>query len=66
MAGREADGAGIVCEIVKAERRRVADEHAEDAPARGHVADRRALRVVDTGREEALEPLLGSRTPSAA
>ncbi len=56
MAGREADGARILVQVMEAERLRVSDQHAENAPAARQVADRRMCLGVDPRRQEPLEP----------
>ncbi len=45
-------------DVVQPKRRRVADQHAEDAPSAGELADRRVSLGVDSGGQETLE-----RTP---
>jgi len=55
MVGREADRARMVGDVVEAQWAHVLDEHAEDAPALGKIADRPVCLLVDAGREEALQ-----------
>ena len=55
MAGREADRARVLGQVVQAQRLRVADQHAEDAAPARQVADRRVRLRVDAGGDEALE-----------
>ena len=55
MARREADRARIVRDVVQPQRRRVADEDAEDAAPARQVADLAPRRLVDAGRDESLE-----------
>ena len=55
MAGREADGARVLGQIVQAQRAGVGDQRAEDAASAGQVADDRPCLVVDAVRDEALE-----------
>ena len=56
MVGREADRARVVGDVVQAEGSRLADEDPEDAAAPRKVADGGARLLVDTRRDEALEP----------
>ena len=60
VAGREAVGLGVRADVRKAQRARVADQDAEDAPAAGQVADRPMRGGIDPGGQEALElPAVG-------
>jgi hypothetical protein len=52
MAGREAVGARVLAEVVDAQRDRVLDEHAEDAPPARQLPDRVVRGLVDPAREE--------------
>ena len=59
MAGREADGARILGEIVQAQRVGIADEDAEDPAAGRQVADGGLRLRVDPRRQEPLEARAG-------
>ena len=55
MVGREADRSRIARQVVEAQRPRVGDQHTEDPPAPGKVADRDPGGLVEAMGDEALE-----------
>jgi hypothetical protein len=52
MAGRKADGAGVVTEVDQSQRRSVVDEDAENASPPREIADQSPLGIVDARRDE--------------
>ena len=59
MVGREADGAGVVGDLVEPQRLGVADQHAQEAAPAREVADRVVRRRVHPGRQESLQRVPG-------
>jgi hypothetical protein len=60
MAERKAVGTRMAADVVKAQRQRLADQHAQHAAPARKVPDHPMRRIVDTDREEPLQlmPLL--------